>query len=177
MPHHRTTTTTTTTMLRLDGEKGGYGQVVGPNDACLGQVCFFFFILFFLLTYIYYLRVNRPTDPPSLQKRVGGPFYDSRTPPSLQVRVGGVFFHYSTHGPTLATNASRWAVFTQEITPIPHPRTKRESVGVFFTLYLHGPTLAANASRWAVFTQEHTPYPTLTPNASRWGLILYYSCR
>ena len=121
---------------------------------------FFSFILRYLLIHTQYLCINRPTDPPSLQKRVGGPFYDSRTPPSLQVRVGGVFFLYSTYGPTLATNASRWAVSTQEITPIPHPRSKRESVGVFFTLYIHGPTLAANASRWAVFTQEHlVPHP------------------
>jgi hypothetical protein len=41
-------------MLRQDGGEGGYGQVVGPNDARLGPGTFFF-LRFFVLTNIYLL--------------------------------------------------------------------------------------------------------------------------
>jgi hypothetical protein len=106
-------------------------------------------------------------DPPSLQTRAGGPHLHPQTPPSLQTRVGGVIW------PTLAANASRWAVLQNDSPP--------------------DPTLAPNASRWGHFlhftttdppslqTRVGGPFlhdispmdPTLAPNASRWGLILY----
>jgi hypothetical protein len=49
----------------------------GPKRASFGPGTFFFLSFIDFTNSIYYLRVNRFTDPPSLQERVGGPFYDS----------------------------------------------------------------------------------------------------
>jgi hypothetical protein len=98
----------------------------------------------------------------------------------LQMRVGGSFLLYgNTYGPhprpTLAPNASRWAVLTYVNTA--HPRYKRKTVGHFFstTTNTHGPTLAPNARRWALVTHNSTPRPTLAPNARRWALLTHNS--
>ena len=110
----------------------GFVRSRGAQTSRLGPGMFFFssFFLSFLLTFII-LRVIRPADPPSLQERVGGPFLHiirPTDPPSLQERVGGPLLPlFYTNGPTLATNASRWAVFTRS-----------------------DPTLAPNASRWSL---------------------------
>ena len=73
--------------------------------------------------------------------------------PRSECESVGCFTWHWTHGPTLAPNASRWAVFTLWL----HPR----------------PTLASNASRWAVLTHNNTQGPTLAPNARRWAIFIH----
>ena len=109
--NRRTTGDSDTTTVHNTRSRGFCEKQGGPNESFGPGYVFFFFFLSFLLTFIIF-RVIRPTDPPSLQER-----------------VGGLFLH--VHGPTLATNASRWAVI--------------------LLFYTNRPTLATNASRWVKF--------------------------
>ena len=116
--NRRTTGDSDTTTAHNTKSRGFCEKQGGPNESFGPRYVFFFFFLSFFCTnmYIFYiLCVIRPTDPPSLQERVGGPFLHiirPTDPPSLQERVGGPLLPlFYTNGPTLATNASRWAVF------------------------------------------------------------------
>jgi hypothetical protein len=108
------------------GGEGGYGQVVGPNDArsrCLGQVCLIF-LSSFVFTNIYLLFTRQQARPTLASKA-------SRWA-ALRLM-----------NPTLATSASRWG-FLLLFNIRTHPRCKRESVGRFYA------TLATIASRWGL---------------------------
>jgi hypothetical protein len=129
----------------------------------------FLFSLFRFFTNIYiYICVIRPTDPPSLQERVGGPYLRINRPtdpPSQQERRWAVSTCHQAHRPTLTTNASWWAIFTPT-DPTLAPNASRW--GLFPPIWPTQPTLATNASWWAIFTPTD---PTLAPNASRSGLF------
>jgi hypothetical protein len=120
--HHVTRQMTTTMMPHRDGGEGGYGQVVGPNNTCLGQVCFFF-LSFFIFTNNIYCLCQQAHGPTLVSKAswwavLWHPCYKCESvgfssiiqhtnPPSLQTRVGGLFLCSQT---TLATMASRWGL-------------------------------------------------------------------
>jgi hypothetical protein len=94
-----------------------------------------------------------------------------------------------THGPTLATKASRGGPLYDSQTP---PSLQARVGGVFLSFFYTRPTLATNASRWAALTSsdptlapnasrwavlqnDSPPDPTLAPNASRWGHFLHFT--
>ena len=92
-------TTTTTHNTRAEGLVRSRGA---QTTCCLGPGMFFFCSFFFYANLYIYIHVIRPTDPPSLQEWVGGPYLcvDRLTdPPSQQERVGGLYLHSD---PTLA---------------------------------------------------------------------------
>ena len=141
-------------------QKGAEGFVRsrGAKRLIWAQVCFFFIFLSFFFTNIdiFYASLAPRTHPryksesvgrfytssdprthPRYKRKSVGRYYFSFThtdPPSLQTRVGGSFLLlFYTYGPTLATNASRWAVIPYILHIRAHPCHKRESVGPYLT--------------------------------------------
>ena len=106
-------------MSRGISEKQG-----GPNDMLFGPRYVFFCSFFFYANLYIYIHVIRPTDPPSLQEWVGGPYLrvDRPTdPPSQQERVGGLYLHSDpTLAPTWVGGHFLHYTTTDRITQSPH---------------------------------------------------------